>query len=300
MGIVDKDIGDVISKWNCAHVPTRALSTSTGVPSLDLALGGGLPSGVTEIYGESSTGKTSLLFEILSTAQRHGWASALCPSEYLDIPYMRRLGVDLDSLLIITGNTGESSLDGGLRFIKDWEGQDVLLAIDSATCLRPRLDEFGSWNLMIDDFLEEAGSLLGARSAVVMTSQVRTRRSVRPGMSFVRGDVDSTSRRVVDRFSARMELGRSDVSERRFTMWVNIMASQFSRPGTIVSLEFIKGEGIDTMRDLLRLATAGGVVENRGSWYVFEEETLGHGEDAVTALLEAEPDLAKRILDRVM
>lgn len=302
MSIVDEGIDDVVKRWNSNRTPALAVSTSTGVVSLDGALGGGLPSGATEIYGPASSGKTSLLFEIIATAQRSGWVAALCPSEYLDIPYMRHLGVDLNSLVLLTGNTGEWILDGAIQFIETHEGlaNGVLLAIDSATGLRPENDEFGNWNLMIDTFLAAALPALGASSAIVMTNQIRTRRSIRPDRFFVDGDTDSTARRILDRFSARLELGRSDVTDDRFSLWVNITASLLSRPGVVVQLPFLKGDGVDTMRDLLRVAVSGGVVEQLSSWFRFEGEVIGHGEDLAVEALEANRGLAKRILDRTI
>ncbi len=302
MSIVDAGIKDVVAELSKYKPPALAFSTSTGVVTLDLALGGGLPSGAVEIYGPPSAGKSSLILEMVATAQRQGHAVALCPSEYLDIPYMRRIGVDLDHLLLITANTGEWTLEVAFKFIEEHrkEGQDVLLAIDSATSLRPVNDEFGEWNLMLDHFLNWSLPELGPRSVIVMTNQIRTRRSIQPEKFFVNGDIDSTARRILDRFSARLELSRTNVTDTRFTLVVNIVANVLSKPGLFIEVPFLKGSGVDTLRDLVRAASELGVIERFGSWLSFEDATLGHGESHAVTALEASPALAKRILDRLM
>ena len=300
MSIVDEGLHDAVKAYEAPKTPTLDFSTSTGVVSLDSALGGKLPSGAVEIYGPPSAGKTSLLYEIIGTAQRSGMVAALCPTEYLDIPYMRVFDIDLNSLSLITGNYGEDVLDGACRFIEMHQDIPCLLAIDSATSLRPEEDEFGQWNLMIDTFLEVALPVLGRGSCIVMTNQVRTRRSIKPERFFVDGDIDSTARKIIDRFSTRLEVSRIDVTDSSFTMQVNIVANAYSRPATIIGLPFSKGSGVDTMRDLVRVARTAGVIEQSGSWYSFDDVSLGQGEGPATAILEVNPELAKRVLDQLM
>jgi len=280
----------------------KNLSTSSGIVSLDAALGGKLPSGAIEIYGEASVGKTTLLYEIISTAQNNGWVAALCPSEYLDIPYMKVFGMDLNYLTLITGNTGEWVLEVALRFIENHQGYPpCILAIDSATGLRPKDDRPGQWNRMVWSFLDTALSLLGEGSCIVMTNQVRTRRSIQPDKFFVNGEVDSSSRRIVDSFSVRLELSRVDVKDTDYTMMTNIVSSIFSRPSSVIPLPVTKGEGVDTMMDLIRYGLELGVLTKSGAWiWLGEEEPLGQGEANAANRLRATPMWAKRVLDAVM
>jgi len=174
-----QDIYGVLGDLEKPRVTTASFSTSTGIVSLDAALGGRLPSGAVEIFGEASSGKTTLLFDIIAAAQRSGMLVALCPSEYLDIPYMRKFGVDLNSLILITGNYGEDVLEGALHFLHTHR-VPTLLALDSATGIRPEDDQPGMWMSMIDHFLSSALEALPNGSCVVMVNQVRMKRSIDP------------------------------------------------------------------------------------------------------------------------
>jgi len=302
MGIADDDLLAVVKDFGRESQARMDFSSSTGIVSLDAALGGRLPAGAIEIYGESSVGKTTLLYEIITSAQDSGMAAALCPSEYLDIPYMRSFGVDLDSLILFTGNTGEYVLEAACRFIEDNKilARPCILAIDSATGLRPHHDEFGNWTGMIATFLEVVLPALGEGSCVVMTNQIRMKRSVHPDKFFVNGQVDTTARRIVDSFSARLELGRMDVTETDYTMTINVVSSLFSMPSTVLSVPVVKGHGVDVMRDLVRVARDAGAITQAGTWYSWNDVSLGQGEEGAANLLTANPKLADRILDDVM
>jgi len=299
MGIVDEGIEDVVKAWGVKRSPALDFSTATGIVSLDREIGGALPAGAIEIYGPASAGKTSLLYEIVGTAQRAGLAAALCPTEYLDIPYMRVFDIDLNRLLLITGNYGEDVLAGACKFLELHQDVPCILAIDSATSMRPKEDEFGEWNLMVDTFLEVALPFLGRGSCIVMTNQIRTRRSIKPDKFFVDGDIDSAARKIIDRFSTRLELSRTEVTDHTFTMQVNVVANVYSRPASIISLPFVKGSGVDTLRDLIRVARDAGVIVQAGPWYMWGDESLGRGEGEATAILEMNPELARVILDEV-
>jgi len=302
MGITDEGLLDAVKDFHRDRTATLSYSTSTGIVSLDAALGGKLPTGAIEIYAEAGVGKTTLLYEIISTAQASGMAAALCPSEYLDIPYMRSFGVDLDNLILFTGNTGEHVLEAACKFIEDNRilARPCILAIDSATGLRPKKDEYGNWTGMLASFLEVVIPELGEGSCVVMTNQVRTKRSVHPDKFFVDGRVDSTARKVVGYFSTRLELTRIDVTENEYTMMVNVVANVYSHPSTILPLRVVKGHGVDTMLDLVRVAVEFGAIQQSGSWYMRGETSLGQGEHCAAELLRMNPELAKLVLDDVM
>jgi len=253
------------------------ISTRTGIVSLDYQLGGGLPAGAIEIYGVESVGKTSLLYEILATAQKQGREVALCASEYVDIPYMRRFNMNLDNLALIVGETGESVLHASKTFIEHC-ASPCLVAIDSATALRPEDDSPGVWNQMIEHYLNETIPVLPRGSAVLMVNQVRARRSVDPDRFFA-GGTDSAAKKVASQFATRLELSRTDVRDDTFTMIIDIVANQATQPGRILTVPFRKGHGVDTMLDLLREAVNLGVVIKEGTWYRYRGVGLGQGED---------------------
>ena len=275
-------------------------STPTGIASLDLTLGGYLPAGAIEIYGVESSGKTTLLYEIMSTAQKNGMVVALCSSEYLDIPYMKKFGMDLDSLILITGNTGESVISAACDMIYKWPDGRLLLAIDSATSLRPKIDEYANWAVMIEMFLRVALPALGPQSSIVMTNQVRARRSIGADKFFA-GGTTSTARNIAGMFSTRLELSRLDVTEESYTMIVDIVANQDTPPSGIIHLPVIKGHGVDTMLDLVRVAAELGVVTKAGSWYELRDHNyhLGQGEKTAALALSKRPEIASWVLERV-
>lgn len=277
-------------------------STSTGIVSLDAALGGKLPSGAVEIYGESSSGKTTLLYEIITTAQKSGFHVALCPSEYLDIPYMKKFGIDLDNLILITGNCGESTLEGAMNFLDRYQDVPSLLAFDSATGLRPRDDKPGEWMVLWDAFLETLlEATLHPSTCVVMVNQVRMKRSVDPNKFFVEGVTTSTAKKIIDLFSVRLELSRGESRDGEHEIRVDIISNVAARPSTILSLPLAKGGGMDTMKDLLRFGLSIGVVTQAGAWYsVGDKYKLGCGLQEAVNQLEENEEIACYLLDQVM
>lgn len=294
------DIYEVLGGLSGAQVTAVSRSTSTGVVSLDAALEGPLPSGAIEIYGESSSGKTTLLYEIIATAQKSGMVVALCPSEYLDIPYMKQFGINLNSLILITGNHGEDVLESALDLLVENETMPTVLAIDSATSLRPEKDEPGNWTAMLDSFLTVALENLGHRSCVVLVDQVRVKRSVDPAKFFVNGSIDTTAKKILDLFSLRMELSRAESWNGEHEMEVNIVASTVSKPATVLRLPVVPEKGIDTLKDLLQFGIAMGVVIKAGAWYSVDDIPLGCGIKEAVEYLENNQEDAAYLLDRVM
>jgi archaellum biogenesis ATPase FlaH len=252
----------------------------TGILSLDMALGGGLPSGVVELHGDESTGKTALMGSILAAAQRANRATALCPSEYLDQPYLETLGVDLNKLALIKG-----SLDGVHPVMCDFvKSPDRVVAVDSLTALRPEDESPENWNWHVFQFLSGIRHFCGPGSLMMVTNQSRVRRSIHPGRTLARG-TETAARRFTDLFDVRLELGRDRVSRDEYTMVVNIEANVLSKPAVIVELPVKKGHGVQASLDTLRVALEHGAVEQAGSRYYIGGEELGHGEKDAAATL---------------
>lgn len=295
------DIYKVLESQSAVRSVALGRSTSSGVLSLDAALGGPLPSGAVEIYGESSSGKSSLLYEIIATAQKSGMLAALCQSEYLDVPYMRRIGVDLTNLILLTGNGGEDVFGTALNCLNTHSTLPVVLAIDSATSFRPKDDAPGNWTRMIDSFLTSALEGLNSSSCIVMVNQVRTRRSLDPGRFFVDGEVSSTAKKIIDLFGLRLELRRGESRGEEHVVEVNVVSSAVSRPATVLQIPIVPGEGIDTIKDLLQYGVACRVVSKLGTQYSVDGTLLGRGglKEAV-AYLEKDPLFATILLDRLM
>jgi len=261
---------------------TPAIAFSSGVVSLDCNLGGGVPAGFVEIYGEESCGKTTLLVEMIQGAQEKGHETALCPSEFVDLPYFEKLGVDLSKLVVIRG-PGEEVLEEAGRFIS--EGKKRALFIDSATGLRPYEDRFGNWRAMLGSWLLAVHPMVSLDSAVVITNQVRARLSSDPAKMFA-GGTDSTAARIAGMFDCRMSLSRVSVMENTYDLVIDIVANTIRRPAKVFTVPVVKGKGIDVWLDLVRVASAVGVLGKSGSWYYYEKTSVAQGEEEVARLLE--------------
>jgi recombination protein RecA len=300
VGLRHQGLQQALVDMSAERRPKLDFSTKTGVVSLDRVLGGGLPSGATEIYGNASVGKSTLLYEIIKTAQGPGGMQvALCPSEFLDLPYMKTVGIDLSGLVLFTGNSGEDVLDAAIDFLLLHRDTPTMVALDSATSLRPCDDSPGRWLQMICTFLTRALRGLPPSSCVVMINQVRTKRSIDPRRTFVGNEVSSTAQRILGSFSARLELSRGGNCGGEHEMLVDVVASSHSKPSVVVPLPVIPGIGIDSHKDLLRVAMSRGVVTKVGSWFHFNEARLGNGIVEVLKLMKGSDSLYRSILDQV-
>lgn len=260
-----------------------ALALRTEIASLDSGLGGGLISGVAEVFGEESVGKTALTGAMMRAAQNQGKLVVLVAGEYLDGPYLQMMGVDLWNVITVRGRWATPVLKSVAGLL---ESQDnVSLFIDSATALRPSDDYPGAWMKTMYEWVSDLPNVLRHQSNVVMVNQVRAKKSV-DAKKFFAGGSDSVARKMVDMFDARLEVSRSNVDESSYTMHVNILASSFGAPARVVDLPASKTHGVDLRRDLVRAALAAGVMSRAGSAYYLDGEYLAMGEDATVRHLE--------------
>jgi recombination protein RecA len=273
-----------------------AISSRTGIASLDKALGGGLPAGTVEIYGEESVGKTSLVYEIITEAQETGRKVLLVASEFLDTPYMKDMGIDLEKLHVVKGQCAETVLQvAGIFFAQ--ENVDIMV-VDSATGLRPKDDTAANWRAMIYSWLDVLVPDIGLDKCVILTNQVRAKRSISPEKFFA-GGTDSVAKKIAGLFDTRMELSRSAMSEDSYDLNINIVTNTISRPGRIVTLPFVKGQGIDIWRDLVRVASEAGILSKEGSWYRYKGALIEQGEVATSKMLRDNP-IGVRVKNDVM
>lgn len=274
-----------------------AWSCPTGVASLDVALGGALPWGITEVYGDAGVGKTALLYEILSSAQTSGLTSVLVASEYLDLSYAEAIGVCLDQLVIISGGPGEWALSAIADLVRKGP---CAVVIDTATSFRPEGDDDPmAWSLMWAANLRKIALNMQPSSCVVVANQVRQSVSVEPHRRFT-GKLHSTGRRLADVFSTRLELSRSEVSPQGYELQINILCSPYTMPGRAVTVPATLGLGVNTLRDLVRCAAQRGVVRLEGSWYYYDDTQLGQGEAAAARFLEDHVSTVSAILADVL
>jgi len=262
-----------------------------GVASIDI-MTGGLPRGVTELYGEPGAGKTTLMGAVLAHVQQAGKMTGMVPSEYLDCPYLSKMGVELEALPLFR-MVGDEVIDMTAQFVQQ---DDTVLFIDSLTALRPDLEEPAGWERWVCQYLDTLTSQMGQGSGVVVTNQLRSTKSRLEGRFF--SGSDSAARGLVDRFSLRLELSRSHVSEDQYWMDVNVVANLMRKPGQTCQVLVRKGTGIDIKRDFVDTAVALGIMEVRGSTYWFAGLRLGVGREQVADSIFSDPNLHRRILER--
>lgn len=255
-----------------AHVAGAAISTR--IPSLDIALGGGYPRGVVELWGTESVGKTALLGHAMVSAQEAGRDVALICTEYLDIPYFEAIGVDVSRLFVVRpfeDNLMGSDLEDFALGFAQVSGN--VLVIDSLTATRKLLQEDVEWNAAALALVEALAHESDPASLTLVSSQVRTKYYQGRPTSRVR----SASSRLVDLFSASLELARTDVREKEYTLCIDVKANVLDRPGRYIEVPASKGTGVKVENDLLDRMTEMGVLTRAGNYWHAEGASLGPG-----------------------
>lgn len=266
---------------------TEAVAFRTLIPRLDYAIRG-IPPGVTEVSGPESCGKTALLGAMLAAAQQQGKKVALVATEDCDLEYWKALGVDTYELLLFEAEDGDDAADLVVEFVRD---PHRVVAIDSITAMRSLwwkgtpLEEWVDWRDLVQGIFEDVNEHCHWSSALLVSSQVRARKSVDPVKTFA-GGTESASRSVLDLFSLRLELSRGGVQDETYTMSVNVLANVLAPPARLVELPSIKGRGINHDLDLIRFGSEMEVITRRGSWYRFFEQETHQGEEEAAAALK--------------
>ncbi len=278
----------------------------TGSPALDLALGvGGIPRGrAIEIYGPEASGKTTLALHILAWTQMLGGVAAFVDAEHaLDPQYARRLGVDMEELLINQPDSGEQALDIVEALVRS-SALD-LVVVDSVAALTPRAEiegEMGDQTVglqarLMSRALRKLASIISKTgTSVVFINQVR----MKIGVMFGNPETTPGGRALKFYTSVRIELrrigslkdGGETIGNRcRIKVAKNKVAPPFRR----VETELLFRCGLSREGDLIELGTQHGVLERAGSWYSYGETRLGQGKENVRQFLEENPDMADEI-----
>lgn len=283
----------------------------TGSLSLDVALGiGGIPKGrVVEIYGPESSGKTTLALTAIAECQKQGGTAAFVDAEHaLDVEYARKLGVDVDNMLISQPDTGEQALEIVDMLIKS-SAVDILV-VDSVAALVPRAELEGEMGdatmgaqarLMSQALRKLTGSINKSKSTVIFINQVR----MKIGVMF--GNPETTTGGNALKFyaSVRMDVRRiaaikngDDVVGNRTR--VKIVKNKVSPPFKEVEFDILYGKGICKEGDLLDLGVSANLVEKSGTWYSYNGERLGQGRDAARDFLKQNPKMLTEIRERAL
>ena len=279
---------------------------STGSLALDLALGiGGVPKGrVVEIYGPESSGKTTLALHIAAESQAQGGMVAFIDAEHaLDVNYARKLGVDVDNLLVSQPDTGEQALDIAEILVRS--GAIDVLIIDSVAALVPRAElegEMGDQHLglqarlMSQALRKLTATISKSMTCVIFINQIR----MKIGVMF--GSPETTtggnalkfyaSQRLDIRRIAAIKDGEQVIGSRTR---VKVVKNKIAPPFKEAEFDIIFGTGISKEGDILDLAVSSGLVEKSGAWYSYDGERLGQGRENARKLLAENMDVRDKI-----
>ena len=278
----------------------------TGSLGLDIALGiGGLPRGrVIEIYGPESSGKTTLALHVIAEAQKAGGTCAFIDAEHaLDPSYAKKLGVDVDELLISQPDAGEQALEIADTLVRS--GAIDVLVIDSVAALVPRAELEGEMGdshvglharLMSQALRKLTGSIARSRTMVIFINQIR----LKIGVMF--GNPETTTGGNALKFyaSVRLDIRRIGAIKERDQVIgnqtrVKVVKNKMAPPFKVVDFDIMYGEGVSKRGELIDLGVQAGVVEKSGSWFSYEGQRIGQGRENAKAYLKDHGEVGEAI-----
>tara|TARA_B100000674_G_C37968596_1_gene975828 strand:- start:2646 stop:3773 length:1128 start_codon:yes stop_codon:yes gene_type:complete len=276
---------------------------STGSLGLDIALGiGGLPKGrIIEIYGPESSGKTTLALHVLAEAQKEGGTCAFLDAEHaLDPSYAKKLGVNLDDLLISQPDAGEQALEIADTLVRS--GAIDVLVVDSVAALVPRAElegEMGDTHvglqarLMSQALRKLTGSISRSQTMVIFINQIR----MKIGVMF--GSPETTTGGNALKFysSVRLDIRRIGAIKDKDDIVgnqtrVKVVKNKVAPPFKVVEFDIMYGEGISKTGELLDLGVNAGIVEKSGSWFSYGDQRIGQGRENAKTFLSENTDIA--------
>ena len=285
-------------------------ATSTGSLGLDIALGiGGLPKGrIVEIYGPESSGKTTLTLHVVAEEQKKGGVCAFVDAEHaLDPQYARKLGVNLDELLISQPDTGEQALEIVDTLVRS--GAVSLVVVDSVAALTPKSEIEGDMGdatvgaqarLMSQAMRKLTASISRSNCMVIFINQIR----MKIGVMF--GNPETTTGGNALKFyaSVRLDIRRIGAIKDRDEVVgnstrVKVVKNKVAPPFKQVEFDIMYGEGISKTGELIDLGVKAGVVEKSGAWYSYGDERIGQGRENAKQFLRENPDVAHAIEDKI-
>ena len=283
-----------------ALVPVSVIST--GSLALDAALGvGGVPRGrVSEIYGPEASGKTTLALHVVAEAQRQGGMAAFIDAEHaLDPPYARRLGVDVDNLLVSQPDYGEQALEIAEALVRS--GAIDVLVVDSVAALVPKAELDGEMGepsmglqarLMSQALRKLTAIVAKSKTSLIFINQVREK----IGVMFGNPETTTGGRALKFYASVRLDIRRIGALKDGETVIGNrtrckVVKNKLAAPFRDAEFDILYGEGISREGDLLDLAVEKGLVEKSGSWFSFRSERIGQGRENARLFLKENKDI---------
>ena len=281
-------------------------SISTGSISLDVAIGiGGIPRGrVIEIFGPESSGKTTLCLHVIAEAQKNGGLAAFIDAEHaMDIAYAKRLGVDVNDLILSQPEYGEQGLEIAETLVRS--GALDVIVVDSVAALTPRAEIEGDMGdptmgvqarLMSQALRKLTSAISKSKTSVIFTNQLRSK----IGVMF--GNPETTTGGNALKFysSLRLDIRRigaikegQDVVGNRTR--VKVVKNKVAPPFKEVEFDILYNEGISRIGDLIDLSVNEGIIKKSGSWFSYGDDRIGQGRDAVKKFLMEDPKILKEI-----
>ncbi len=284
--------------------------TPTGALSLDMALGGGIPKGrIIEIYGPESSGKTTLTLHAIAEVQKNGGTAAFIDAEHaLDPAYAKRIGVDVENLLLSQPDNGEQALEIAETLVRS--NAVDLVVVDSVAALVPRAEIEGDMGdshmglqarLMSQALRKLTGVINRSKTTVIFINQIR----MKIGVMF--GNPETTTGGNALKFyaSVRMDIRRigqikqgEEIIGNRTR--VKVVKNKIAPPFRQAEFDIMYNQGISKSGDVLDLAVERGVVEKAGAWFAYGEEKIGQGREAAKKYLEDNPKVMEKITKQVV
>ena len=300
--------GSVMRMNDQAHVSTGSIST--GSLSLDLALGvGGLPRGrVVEVFGPESSGKTTLVYHVIAEAQRRGGICAFIDAEHaMDPQYARRIGVNIDELLVSQPDTGEQALEIAELLVRS--GALDIVAVDSVAALTPKAEIEGEMGdshvglqarLMSQALRKLAGTLNRTDTICLFTNQLREK----IGVMFGSPETTPGGRALKFYASVRLDIRRIETLKDGTEAFgnrvrVKVVKNKVAPPFKQAEFDIIYGTGISWEGSVVDVALEKKIIQKSGSYFSFGDERLGQGRQNATAFLTENPDIVQAILARI-
>ena len=286
-------------------------SVSSGSITLDIALGiGGYPKGrIIEIYGPESSGKTTLALHAIAETQKAGGYVAFIDAEHaLDVSYAKRLGVDVDNLILSQPDTGEQALEITEALIRS-NAVDTIV-IDSVAALVPEAEISGEMGdshvglqarLMSQAMRKLSGIISKAKATVIFINQIREK----VGVMFGNPETTSGGRALKFYATIRLDVRRGEQIKNGTElignkMNIRVVKNKVAPPFKLATVELIYGHGISKAAELVDLASELDIIKKAGSWYSYGEEKIGQGKENAKAFLEENPEIFETVLKQVL
>jgi len=302
--------GSVMFLSDSAHQEVPAIST--GSVGLDLALGvGGIPRGrVIEIYGQESSGKTTLALQILAEAQKNGGKVAFVDAEHaMDVSYASRIGINVEALLVSQPDYGEQALEICDLLVRS--GAIDVIVVDSVAALIPQAELEGNMGetqvggharLMSHAMRKLTGSIHRSNTSVIFINQIR----MKIGTAGYGSPETTTGGNALKFYSSvRLDIRKIQTLKDKEEVYgnrvrVKVVKNKVAPPFREAHFDILYGVGVSKYGELLDLGVHYGIVDKSGSWYAFGSERLGQGKENVRAFLQENPEIAASIENKLL